>query len=69
MSTSKFLSILLILLSTNCFADLADDLDSMDQERRIYEIESKLQDIEINQQNDNPYRFYDELHEKITKVG
>lgn len=64
----KTLATLLILLSTNCFADLQYDLDKMEQERRLYQLEQKMQDMEIKQQHDNAYKFYDELHEKITKV-
>lgn len=67
MNMNKFL-IALMLFSANCFADLQYDLDKMEQERRLYRLEQQIQDMEIKQQHDNAYKFYDELHEKITKV-
>lgn len=69
MNMSRFFLVSLVFLSTNCFADLQYDLDKMEQDRRLYQVERQMQDMEIKQRNEDPYKFYDELHEKITKVG
>ena len=58
-----------MLFSANSFADLQYDLDKMEQERRVYQLERQMQDMEIKQQHENSYKFYDELHDKITRVG
>ena len=63
------LIIALMLVSANSFADLQYDLDKMEQERRVYQLEQQMQDMEIKHSNDNAYKFYDELHDKITRVG
>lgn len=63
------LLIALMLFSANSFADLQYDLDKMEQERRLYQVEQQIQDMEIKQRNDNAYKFYDELHDKINKTG
>lgn len=63
------LIIALMLVSANSFADLQHDLDKMQQERRLHQVEQQMQDMEIKQNREDAYKFYDELHEKITRVG
>lgn len=69
MNMNKVLAALLILISNNCFADLQYDLDKMEQERRLNAIETRIEEQEYTQHLDDNEKFFDELHEKITRVG
>jgi len=65
---NKLITATLILISSNCFADLQYDLDKMEQERRLYQLENQIDDIQRKQSNDDAYKFYDDIQEKIRKV-
>ena len=64
----KILLTLIILISSNCFADLQYDLDKMEQERKLYQLEHQIDDIQRKQSNDDAYKFYDDMREKIRRV-